>query len=74
VNAARRLAWAQIAARHGTLPGIRIADKTLEGVTCLRLDATVVACHSDKQGAEPNFKGLCDVMPLVVSERVEGGQ
>jgi DDE family transposase len=58
VNAARRLAWAQIAARHGTLPGIRIADKTLEGVTCIRLDATVVACHSDKEGAEPNFKGF----------------
>jgi hypothetical protein len=30
----------------------------LEGVTCLRLDATVVACHSDKAGAEPNFKGF----------------
>jgi DDE family transposase len=58
VNAARRLAWAQIEARHGALPGIRVADKVLEGVTCLRLDATVVACHSEKQGAEPNFKGF----------------
>jgi len=58
VNAARRRAWAAIEARHGALPGIRIADKTLNGVTCLRLDATVVACHSDKQGAEPNFKGF----------------
>lgn len=28
----------------------------------------------DKEGAEPNFKGLCDVMPLAVSERVGGGQ
>jgi hypothetical protein len=27
-------------------------------VTCLRLDASVVACHSDKAGAEPNFKGF----------------
>ena len=35
-----------------------VADKTLEGVTGLRLDATVVACHSDKEGAEPNFKGF----------------
>ena len=49
---------AQIAARHGALPGIRIADKTLGGVTCIRLDATVVACHSDKEGAEPDFKGF----------------
>ena len=58
VNAARRVAWAGIEARHGAIPGIAIADKTLAGITCLRLDATVVACHSDKQGAEPNFKGF----------------
>jgi hypothetical protein len=58
VNAARRRAWAAAAARHGALPGIRVADKTLNGVTCIRLDATVVACHSDKEGAEPNFKGF----------------
>jgi hypothetical protein len=58
VNAARRVAWAGIEARHGALPGVAMADKVLEGVTCLRLDATVVTCHSDKEGAEPNFKGF----------------
>jgi Transposase DDE domain group 1 len=58
VNAARRRAWAGIAARHGAIPGIRIADKTLAGMTCIRLDASVVTCHSDKEGAEPNFKGF----------------
>jgi hypothetical protein len=58
VNAARRRAWAAIEARHGGLPGVRIADKVLDGVTCVRLDASVVACHSDKEGAEPNFKGF----------------
>jgi hypothetical protein len=56
VNAPRRRARAAIAARHGALPGIRIADKMIEGVTCIRLDASVVTCHSDKKGAEPNFK------------------
>ena len=45
VNAARRQAWAGITARHGALPGIRVADKVLDGVTCIRLDASVVACH-----------------------------
>ena len=40
VNATRRRAWAGIAARHGTLPGIRVADKLLAGVTCIRLDAS----------------------------------
>jgi hypothetical protein len=58
VNTARRRAWAVAAARHGAIPGIRVADKTLGGVTCIRLDATVVACHSDKEGAKPNFKGF----------------
>jgi DDE family transposase len=58
VTAARRRAWAAAVARHGALPGVRIADKVLERVTCLRLDASVVACHSEKQGAEPNFKGF----------------
>jgi hypothetical protein len=58
VNAARRRAWAAAAARHGALPGIRVAGKMLEGVTCIRLDASVVTCHSDKEGAEPNFKGF----------------
>jgi hypothetical protein len=58
VSAARRRAWAGIEARHGAIPGIRVADKTLAGVTCIRLDASVVTCHSDKEGAEPNFKGF----------------
>ena len=58
VNAARRRAWSGIEARHGALPGIRIADRTLDGVTCIRLDASVVTCHSGKEGAEPNFKGF----------------
>ena len=58
VNAARRYAWAQAAARHGKLPGVRVADKVLAGVTCIRLDATVTFAHSDKELAEPNFKGF----------------
>jgi hypothetical protein len=58
VNAARRRAWAQIVARHGALPGVVMADKALEGVTCLRLDATVTPAHSDKELAEPNYKGF----------------
>jgi hypothetical protein len=58
VNAARRRAWAAAAARHGALPGIRVADKMLDGVTCIRLDASLVTCHSGKEGAEPNFKGF----------------
>ena len=57
VNTARRHAWAQVTARHGALPGVRLADKVLDGVVCIRLDATVTVAHSDKQLAEGNFKG-----------------
>jgi hypothetical protein len=58
VNAARRRAWAQIVARHGGLPGVVMADRVAEGVTCVRLDATVTPAHSDKELAEPNYKGF----------------
>jgi hypothetical protein len=58
VNKARRHAWAQVIARHGSLPAVRLADRVLEGVTCIRLDATVVPAHSGKELAEPNFKGF----------------
>ena len=58
VNSARRQARSAIEARHGTLPGVRIADKVLEGVTCIRLDATVTPAHSGKELAEPDFKGF----------------
>jgi hypothetical protein len=58
VNAARRRAWAGAGARHGGLPGVQVADKVLEGVICIRLDASVVTAHSGKELAEPNFKGF----------------
>ncbi len=57
VNAARRRAWAGIAARHGALPGIRVADKMLDGVTCIRLDASVVTCHRTRKGPSRTSRG-----------------
>ena len=50
MNSARRTAWAHIVNRHGALPGVRVADKVLQDVTCLRLDASVVPCHSPVLG------------------------
>jgi len=57
ISKARRYAWSQVIARHGQLPAVQVADRQLEGITCIRLDATVVPAHSDKEQAEPNFKG-----------------
>ena len=36
VNKARRHAWAHGTGRHGGLPPVRVADRKLEGVTCIR--------------------------------------
>ena len=58
INAARRYAWTQVVARHGQLPGVRVADMALQGVTCIRIDATVTPAHSEKELAEGNFKGF----------------
>jgi hypothetical protein len=58
LNKARRYAWSQIIARHGELPPVQVADRHLKGIACIRLDATVVHAHSDKELAEPNFKGF----------------
>ena len=73
VKTARRHAWAQVAARHGALPGVRLADRTLDGVTCIRLDATVTFAHSDKELAEANFKGY-GLHPLLAFCDNTGGE
>jgi hypothetical protein len=57
VNAARRHAWAQVTARHGALPGVRLVDRTLDGVTRIRLDATVVTAGWVRNSPRRNFKG-----------------
>jgi hypothetical protein len=57
VNTARRHARAQVAAWHGALPGVRLADRTLAGVTGIGLDATVTFARGQgTRGGE--FQGL----------------
>jgi hypothetical protein len=64
---ARARAWVAIIDRHGGLPAVRVAGTDLRrpgqdgqpgsAVVVVRLDATVIQAASDKDGAEPNFKG-----------------
>ena len=72
VGMARRHAWGQVAARHGALPGVRLADKVLDGVTCIRLDATVTLAHSDKELAEAGYKGYGHHPLLAVCDNTGG--
>jgi Transposase DDE domain group 1 len=72
VNAARRHAWEQATARHGALPGVRLADKMLDGVVCIRLDATVTLAHSDKELAEAGYKGYGHHPLLAVCDNTGG--
>jgi hypothetical protein len=52
---------------------VRIADKVLQGVTCIRPHATVTPAHSGKEFAEPNFKGFDLLTELaVVSSQFSG--
>jgi hypothetical protein len=54
VNKARRYAWSQVITRHGQLPPAQVADRQLEGVTCIRLDAAVVPARPGKELAQPD--------------------
>ena len=55
----------QVAVGTGRCPGVRLTDKMLDGMTCIRLDATVTIPHSGKQFAEANFKGYGLHHPLI---------
>ena len=48
ISKVRRHAWAHGITHDGAPPPVRVADRRLEGVICIRLDATVVTVHSDQ--------------------------
>lgn len=52
----REHVWKQIVARHGAIPAAQVAGRDLGAVTVIRLDASIVVAHSEKQHAEPTFK------------------
>jgi hypothetical protein len=60
----RRHVWALVAARHGAIPPAKVAGRDLGEVVVVRLDATIVVAHSEKQQAKGTFKGSCGHHPL----------
>ena len=60
----RRHIWDLIAARHGQIPAARAGGRDLGEVIVIRLDATIVIAHSDKEQAKGTFKGTWGFHPL----------
>jgi len=54
--AVRAHVWEQIAARHGRIPPSTVAGTDLGEFVVLRVDATIVIAHSDKEDAAGTFK------------------
>jgi Transposase DDE domain group 1 len=60
----RHHVWGLIEARHGGIPSAKAAGRELGEVMVVRIDATVVVAHSDKQQARGTFKGTYGHHPL----------
>ena len=60
----RRHVWGLVGARHGGIPSASAAGRDLGKVIVIRLDATIVVAHSDKQQAKGTFKGTYGHHPL----------
>jgi Transposase DDE domain group 1 len=56
--------WEQIVARHGRIPPCRLAGTDLGDWIVIRLDATIVIAHSDKEQAAKTFKKTFGFHPL----------
>ncbi len=56
--------WEQIVARHGRIPPCRVAGTDLGDTVVIRLDATIVIAHSEKEQAAPTFKRTFGHHPL----------
>jgi hypothetical protein len=64
-NKARERVWGLIAARHGAIPASRTCYGDLGERVVIRIDASLITAHSDKQQAAGNFKGGYGFHPLL---------
>jgi len=63
-NKVRERVWQLVEARHGRIPPSRTCYGDLGEVIVIRIDASLVQSHSDKQHAAGNFKGGYGFHPL----------
>ena len=64
-NRVRERVWELIEARRGAIPPSRTCYGDLGPVVVIRIDASLVESHSDKQHAAGNFKGGYGFHPLL---------
>ena len=64
-NRIRPKVWEAIAARHGAIPPAPTCDGDLGATIVIRIDASLIDSHSDKQHAAGNFKGGWGFHPLM---------
>ncbi len=64
-NQVRERVWELIEARHGRIPASRTCYGDLGEVIVIRIDASLVESHSDKECAAGNFKGGFGFHPLM---------
>jgi hypothetical protein len=60
----REHVWSLIEKRHGRIPPSRVADTDLGKTIVIRMDASLVIAHSDKQLAAGTYKGSWGHHPL----------
>jgi hypothetical protein len=60
----RRHVWKLITTRHGAIPAAKVAGGDLGATIVIRLDATLVIAHSDKESAAPTYKHTFGFHPL----------
>jgi hypothetical protein len=61
----REHVWSLIAQRHGQIPPSRVAEGDLGKTVVIRMDASLVIAHSDKQLAAGTYKGTWGHHPLM---------
>jgi hypothetical protein len=64
-NTARGRVWQLIEVRHGAIPASRTCYGDLGERVVIRIDASLITAHSDKQQAAGNFKGGFGFHPLL---------
>jgi hypothetical protein len=64
----RRIIWQHLAAGPQGFPWVQVAGHVWDGWIVIDVDASLIECHSDKQGAAPTYKKhIYGLHPIVVT-------